>query len=94
MDSETTVRYRVRYSGRVQGVGFRMTTVSLADGLNVNGTVRNEHDGTVTLDVEGPKDQLDRLMKRIERAMSNNIQSADVDELPPKGHTDGLRITY
>lgn len=93
MDSDT-VRCVVHYSGRVQGVGFRMTSVSLSEGLDVHGTVRNEHDGTVTLDVEGPQDQVDRLLKRIQRAMSDNIHSADVDSRPPRGHSGGLRITY
>lgn len=71
-----------------------MTCVSVSEGLSVHGTVRNEHDGTVMLDVEGNPEQVDRLLKRIERAMSDNIQSTELDERPPKNQTGGLRITF
>lgn len=37
------------YTGRVQGVGFRMTAQSIAHHLHVSGWVRNEPDGTVRL---------------------------------------------
>lgn len=89
-----SIRRVVQYRGRVQGVGFRMTTVSLANGLGVHGTVRNEHDGSVTLDVEGQSKEVNRLLDRIQREMSDNIVEALVDERPVKGHRGGLSISY
>ncbi|MDR0994027.1 MAG: acylphosphatase [Verrucomicrobiota bacterium] len=44
---------RVRYEGQVQGVGFRYTVGSLANRLEVAGTVENRPDGTVRLVAEG-----------------------------------------
>ena len=44
---------RVYYSGRVQGVGFRWTTLQIAKEFEVTGTVRNLRDGRVQLDVCG-----------------------------------------
>ena len=38
---------RIVFSGRVQGVGFRQTTRSLASGFPVGGFVRNLPDGDV-----------------------------------------------
>ncbi|MDF1845483.1 MAG: acylphosphatase [Rubripirellula sp.] len=94
MDSDTNVRYHVRFIGRVQGVGFRMTCISLAENLPVHGTVRNEHDGSVLLDVEGDPVEVGRLLKRIEREMVDNIRKTEIDERPPSKQTGGLRIRY
>ncbi|MBW8864162.1 MAG: acylphosphatase [Verrucomicrobia bacterium] len=49
----------VLYSGRVQGVGFRYTTKTVATGFEITGTVRNLPDGRVELTAEGLRDELD-----------------------------------
>ncbi len=41
--------------GRVQGVGFRAFTESQAIEHGLRGWVRNQEDGTVEVEVEGPK---------------------------------------
>ena len=51
-------RVTVLYTGRVQGVGFRMTVRQLACGFDVTGTVRNLPDGRVELIAEGAKAEL------------------------------------
>jgi len=50
----------VRISGRVQGVGFRYTTRRLAARFDVKGWVRNNSDGTVSIEAEGRSEELDR----------------------------------
>jgi len=50
---------QVVYSGRVQGVGFRYTTKTVASGYDVVGTVRNLPNGTVELIVEGSREELE-----------------------------------
>ena len=40
-------------SGRVQGVGFRWATLEQAERLGISGSVRNEGDGTVRVEIEG-----------------------------------------
>ena len=57
------------FEGRVQGVGFRFTTLHLAAGLDIRGFVRNEEDGSVTVVAEGQEDQLLALVHRVK--MSN-----------------------
>jgi len=89
-----TVRYIVRYTGHVQGVGFRMTAVSRASGLDVHGFVRNEPDGSVTMDVEGSAADLKQLMRRIDAAMSGNIDATDIDQRPPRGIASGFHIQH
>jgi len=61
-------RITVRYDGRVQGVGFRYTAVSLAQGLKLTGWVKNEFDGSVSLTAEGADDQLMELLQAIRRS--------------------------
>ncbi|GGP26578.1 acylphosphatase [Silvimonas amylolytica] len=55
------VAKRLLVHGRVQGVGFRFATCLEAKRLGVNGWVRNRHDGTVEIHVEGTEDLVDEL---------------------------------
>jgi len=61
-------RITVRYEGRVQGVGFRYTAVSLAQGLDATGWVKNEFDGSVSLVAEGEDESLMELLQAIRRS--------------------------
>ena len=49
---------RVRYSGRVQGVGFRQTALSIAAGHVIVGYVRNLAQGDVEMVVQGEEDAI------------------------------------
>jgi acylphosphatase len=48
--------------GRVQGVGFRYATKTVATGYEVTGIVRNLPDGRVELIAEGPKEELEAFL--------------------------------
>ena len=52
-------RMTILYSGRVQGVGFRYTTKTVATGYDLTGTVRNLPDGRVELIAEGRREELE-----------------------------------
>ena len=58
-------RLQIYYSGRVQGVGFRFTVKSLAQGFEVTGIVRNLPDGRVELSAEGERVELEEFQKAI-----------------------------
>lgn len=66
METDTTEHVSARITGRVQGVGFRNFTQRWARRLGVNGWVRNERDGSVRLEAEGPRDALNDLVDAIE----------------------------
>ena len=89
-------RYTVHFSGRVQGVGFRYTTVNLAanyDGLS--GQVRNLADGRVQLIVEGSDVAVQSLIRDIQRQMFRNIKHTVVDTSPAMGDLgDGVTVGY
>lgn len=92
--ADRRIRNVVRYSGTVQGVGFRMTAVSQSRGLDVHGFVRNESDGSVEMDVEGEASQVKELMRRIETAMAGKIDAVEIDPREPKGNETGFTIRY
>ena len=47
------IAFRIKITGRVQGVFFRASTKEKGNELNVSGWVRNEPDGTVLIEAEG-----------------------------------------
>lgn len=53
---------RARVVGLVQGVGFRAAAQANAASLGLYGFVRNESDGTVTLEIEGVQTKVDALL--------------------------------
>jgi acylphosphatase len=57
------VRFRVRVTGRVQGVWYRESCRQVADRIGVAGWVRNEPDGSVAAVVEGEEAAVDRLLE-------------------------------
>ena len=58
---EQVVRYAGTAEGRVQGVGFRMFVQLHAMELGLTGWVRNMADGSVTMEVQGTQEKIDRL---------------------------------
>ena len=48
----------IRVTGLVQGVFYRATASLKATHLGIKGFVRNERDGSVYIEVEGPADSL------------------------------------
>jgi acylphosphatase len=68
-------------TGRVQGVGFRWWTRSLAVRLGVTGTVRNLPDGSVAVHARGTDDQLRRLATQLAQGPPG-AHVASVDPLP------------
>jgi acylphosphatase len=86
------MRVRVSYQGRVQGVGFRATAADIASAFDVSGWVRNEPDGTVLLEVQGPPDQTRRFLDALRQRMGPLIRSADEAIVPDAPGESGFLI--
>jgi acylphosphatase len=67
----------VHYSGRVQGVGFRYTTLMLARRYEVSGTVENLWDGRVRLEVEGAEEEVQAFLEVIAERMQDLVGKVD-----------------
>ncbi len=72
---------RCVYYGRVQGVGFRYTTVSIAKRYAVFGYVKNLPDGTVELVVEAERKPMEQFLTEIARYFSANIVECSHSDL-------------
>ncbi len=81
-----TVCKHVRYSGHVQGVGFRYTAQSLAARYPVAGYVRNLPDGDVELVAEGEPGSVNEFLAAVARRMGEYITGTAVTDAPPAGH--------
>ena len=74
------IRRRVLFHGRVQGVGFRYTTVSIARRYPVVGFVRNLPDGSVELVAEAETGVLDQFLADLASEFAGNIRQQVVNE--------------
>lgn len=79
-----------RVTGRVQGVGFRWWTRSLAQRLGLTGAVRNLPDGSVVVHARGSEARLEELRARLADGPPGSLVRA-VDAIPfsPDGIREG-----
>jgi acylphosphatase len=84
---------RVLYSGNVQGVGFRYTVKSVANGFDVTGTIRNLPGGGVELVAEGIRDELDAFRQAIrESGLDHFIRDEQISWAEAAGEFRGFEI--
>ena len=78
MDTKARERAHVVFVGRVQGVGFRYTTVQVAASYAVTGTVQNLRDGSVELVAEGERAEVEAFLRAVTDRMGGYIQDAEL----------------
>jgi acylphosphatase len=84
---------QIFYSGRVQGVGFRYTVKSVANGFEVTGKVRNLSDGRVELLAEGTNEELEGFRDAIRQSgLEHFIQNEDVSWVDSQNEFRGFEI--
>ena len=84
------VRKHFIFYGSVQGVGFRFRARNAAKLYGCTGWVRNEPDGTVSMEIQGDEEQINRVIESIEQGRFVSIERMDVDVLPLKEHEYGF----
>ena len=72
-------RKHVIFTGRVQGVNFRKTSMKEATKLGLTGWVRNDDDGSVEMEVQGPEELIDELYE-IMKTIAPYIVIDSIDE--------------
>lgn len=76
------VRKKINFRGSVQGVGFRYKAKYLAKSMGLTGWVRNEMDGTVTLEIQGRQQLIDKLLYGLSHDSFIEIDWIDTKDLP------------
>lgn len=93
METDTQERLSAQIEGRVQGVGFRNFTQMRARQLGVTGWVRNEQDGSVRLEAEGPRAALDELLEAVhEGPRMARVESVEAEWGGANDEYEGFRV--
>ena len=88
------VRRRYRFSGLVQGVGFRWEAKRLAKQLKLTGWVRNEGDGSVIMEAEGRANNIDALVRTMQKVPRFDITAIETEDLPCSGVETAFEVLY
>lgn len=86
------VRKRINFQGLVQGVGFRYKAKYFAGSMGLTGWVRNEVDGTVTLEIQGRQQLIDKLLYGLSHDSFIEISWMDTKELPLEKDEKGFQV--
>ena len=81
---DETKRYRIVFSGLVQGVGFRYETWGIAQKLGLVGFVQNEADGTVYAEIQGPENKILYLLDCLQSIPRIRIEKIKMEEMELK----------
>lgn len=82
-------RFQVYVYGLVQGVWYRASTLRKAAELGLSGFVRNEPDGSVYVEIEGPEAMLNQMVdwckQGPEQAIVTVVEVEEINLLNDKG---------
>jgi acylphosphatase len=92
--SVESLRHIVVFFGRVQGVGFRQTTVELSRPYQLQGTVCNLPDGSVELILEGSPEDIENLLRDVRMHFAGFITSMTRRTEPAQGLLPPVRIIW
>lgn len=79
----------IKIYGQVQGVFFRISAKQEADKLGIKGFARNEKDGTVYIEAEGEKNNLDKFLEWCKNGPdAAKVEKIEVTEIPLKNFSE------
>ena len=86
------IRRSIIFYGWVQGVGFRWRARHAAELFGCTGWVENEEDGSVSMEIQGLEEAIDRVILAIEKGNYVRIENMKVRTLPVVEHESGFRV--
>ena len=84
-------RKHITFHGSVQGVGFRWRARNAANLYGCTGWVRNDWEGTVTMEIQGTEEQIGMVLEAIKAGRFIEIDSMDVRTIPVDTEERGFR---
>jgi acylphosphatase len=94
MNTGSRQRKSVTYSSRVQGVGFRYTTSTIARRFDVTGYVSNLPDGRVELVAEGQPQETAAFLNEIRERFFGHIRDERTDVQPATGEFNTFDVRH
>jgi acylphosphatase len=94
MSAAARTTEHVFFSGRVQGVGFRYTTRSIARRHPVTGYVKNLPDGRVELLAQGAAAAVTAFIDEVASHFRTNLDGVDRRQLPAAEEFAHFEIRY
>ena len=88
--SEPIIRKHLHFFGLVQGVGFRWRARRAAEAYGVTGWVRNEPDGSVSMELQGSEAQIARVLEAIERGRYVRVEELQSRTIPAQSGERGF----
>ncbi|MBM7712563.1 acylphosphatase [Enterococcus xiangfangensis] len=90
------MKMHLNVTGRVQGVGFRYTTYQLALEIGLTGTVKNEADGSVTIEAVGTNEQIEQFITRLEKPQNPFAKVKHIEQFedPAIKDFDQFNVVY
>lgn len=76
------IRYQIRFTGRVQGVGFRYTSYHLANSLGLTGWVLNDWDDSVLMEVQGDSETIQKMLDALDSDVFIEIERMEKTDIP------------
>ncbi len=88
------IRERIVVRGDVQGVGFRYTSKYTARNYGLTGWVRNEWDGSVTMEVQGQREAIDMLLECLKDDIYIRIEDIERTPIPIIEDERKFKVTF
>ena len=85
------IRKHIVFKGWVQGVGFRYRAIVAANKHGVTGWVRNDPDGSVSMEIQGTEEQIDKVIISLEQGAYIQIDNLEVKTIPVEEGERGFR---
>ena len=86
------IRKAFRFTGAVQGEGFRYRAQYAANGCRVTGWVKNEWDGSVIMEAQGTEEQINEMLELINEGSYIRIDRMEYHEIPLDEKERGFHV--
>ena len=89
-----TIRKEFHFEGNVQNIGFRFEVQSHAKPLGITGYAKNNDDGTVTAQLQGNLEDINRVISDLHNIDRIQIDSMTEKEIPLDYYENDFYILY
>lgn len=89
-----TIRKEFHFEGNVQNIGFRFEVQSHAKPLGITGYAKNNEDGSVTAQLQGNLEDINRVISDLQNIDRIQIDSMTEKDIPLDYYENNFYILY